>query len=244
MNERQYPVLFDGHDSDGNQLGLWAPDNNIRKLETMLEPCSDVLDIGSHKGDNSIYLAEKGHKVVALEENLGYIKDGMRIITNLGKLSVYHFFVEGSIEETQISKKFDAVICTSVLQMIKEEDVTKALDNIMTRTKDEGLNLLRVYTGTRSDQSRKPNLYLFEHGEIFDIYQKKGWKILDAQSIKKSLEYGYNPRGEETYLVGSFDTILAKKPRFIPTYNARPLDFWRRTNPDMADMIEAGTLHD
>lgn len=235
----EYPIMFDGIDADGNQLQLCSPSPLVKQLNSYLLPNSDVIDLGSHNGKNSYYLAEQGHNVVAVEENPEYINDGIKIIKGLGGLAVKHLFVESSIDDPQIYKQFDAVICTNVLQLVRKDLIPNALNTITKLTKPGGINLLRVYTGTHRDQFLKNDLNLFSPGEIFKIYQEKGWGFMDTKYCLRPMVYSH-----DGYVVSSSDTIFARKPLVVPTYEGRDIDYWRKINPSIANLIVEGIISD
>jgi 2-polyprenyl-3-methyl-5-hydroxy-6-metoxy-1,4-benzoquinol methylase len=109
------------------------------------EPC-DALDIGAGSGVDAAWLADKGHRVLAIEPTLEFRVAGMAmhpspliewIDDSLPALSV----------TTGLLRKFDLVMITAVWMHLDEEERGRAMRNVASMLKPDGVLLMSLRHG-------------------------------------------------------------------------------------------------
>jgi len=231
------PIYFDRANADGNQLIHWGPDKGTERLGELLPPQSSVLDVGAGSGSNSLYLAEQSHRVVALELNEGYARDGLHVANYLGSLAT-HLWVVGDAARPPIKGKFDAVACNKVLQFVDRHNAARTLNFLMNSTKPGGLNLVKVYTGSAEDQQKVLHRNLYGPTELSSHYKDNGWELehYDANTFPMTQE----ENGKWWY--SSYELFIARKPTFermIKMMTGADAEYWRRSDPDYYETLVA-----
>lgn len=170
----------------------------------MLQPESLIADIGSFQGDNGVYFANQGHKIVSVDIEYEPLAAGKQRAMELGTIAMRSYFINGDAQHLMFpNDKFDAVICMHMLQTIPE-GYQEALSEVTRITKPGGLNAVKVYAADPEVAATRPKYKIFESGELANFYQKIGWQTLN---YKEDLS---NKAGEEG--ISSYSQIIAQKP--------------------------------
>lgn len=107
-----------------------------RKIKT-------ILNAGCGSGEFSFILASEGYDVVGIDLDKDYIDLANK---NIKKLKIRNCsFVVSGIEDYKVSKKFDAVIATDVLEHIKDDK--KAIRKLVEFIKPKGVVVITVPAG-------------------------------------------------------------------------------------------------
>lgn len=146
------------------------------------------LDLGCGHGKNSIYLAEKGFNVTAIDVSYYSIKEA-RNLSNL---------VEWKVRDMKKIKseeaKYDLVVLTGSLHCLSTlEEVKSVMDNVKLSTKIGGYNVISVFNNDTQDlsgHSLKFRPLLLGHNEYLDLY--KDWKIIKNSNTVLEDEHPHN----------------------------------------------------
>jgi 2-polyprenyl-3-methyl-5-hydroxy-6-metoxy-1,4-benzoquinol methylase len=96
-----------------------------------LKSSMTVLDIGCGTGTIDLYLASKGFRVTGIDISVKAIDMAIKNAKNLGQSSRTQFMVS-EFPKTRIVQKYDAVICTEVLEHLKNDgDAVKFIFNLL-----------------------------------------------------------------------------------------------------------------
>lgn len=132
-----------------------------------------VLDVGSGYGHHSLFLAEQGFSVTALDTDEGSVEQLLK------QANEKNISIDASVGDVRtldtLSGQWDIVICTFVLHFLHDQEIEKAINNLKAATKPGGLCVVAVHTVENiTERSRKP--HLFEPDELEKLYTD--WEIL------------------------------------------------------------------
>lgn len=125
---------------------------------------STVLDLGSGKGRHTIFLAEKGFRVTAVEhtkEKLAELKKQAKI----EKVRIATKCID--VRKFRSSRKYDVVIATMLLHFLKKRQIKKIIARMKSYTKPNGLNVVSVLTDKHPKGFRP---HLFKKNELNQYY--------------------------------------------------------------------------
>lgn len=197
--EQEYNQIFSKKNTD------FKP-HAVRFLSDVLKYKKNgvALDIGAGLGQNSIFLAENGFHVEAIDisdESVRQIKEksaGLNISAR-----------KCDIKTGPLASKYDVVISAFILHHFTKKERNIFFKMIQKHTKQSGLNIISVFVAKEAPfektNERGYPLHLLKDGELKEIYS--GWQILNfEQAQSKPLDPSKPPLVEYT------ETILARKP--------------------------------
>lgn len=152
----------------------------------------DILDVGCCMGRNALYLANQGHVVVGISNQVEELMVGKE----LAKGSVQ--FVAGDARQLPIRGQFDVVVMNEVLHQLTKPEGWKSIQILQELTKPGGFHAVSDYTG-----NHPAALGTFE---LRQLYAKQGWEVIEYY---EEPETGFS-FGEED-LISSLATIVAAK---------------------------------
>ncbi len=129
-----------------------------------------VLDLGAGEGRDSVFLAKKGFKVLAVDSS----KYGIHKLNQLAKIhNVKLKSVVEDITKLKIKGNYDLIICNNVLHFLHRNDVYALIENIKKHTKKKGINVISAFF----DDDKIKFSFLFKKRELKSFYEN-GWEIL------------------------------------------------------------------
>lgn len=140
-----------------------------------------VLDLGCGTGLATFYLAEKGFHVDANDISdvaVAHVKK----IAHEKKLDSFISVESCSIADIlKRKKKFDIILCTSVLHIQKRKDAYLYLKQMVEKTKKGGIHVIAAITkqGDFFKMKHNKERFYIEELELFNYYKKQGWEILE-----------------------------------------------------------------
>lgn len=181
----------------------------IRDLTELLPQNSLVLDMGSGEGNNGNFIAQHGHRVVSVENDLDAAKNGHRILRAIGNAGIRNSFVSGDMLHPMFGdEQFDAVISTISLQHVTPiANAELALKKIMALTRPGGLNLVRVYIGDEQQRQMKSDRFsVFEPPQLETMYASENWTCVRKFKSPEPLKLDSNGG------IQSVAQVIVRKP--------------------------------
>lgn len=175
----------------------------VRDLAEHLTPHASILDLGAGRGENSIYLAEKGHEVTAVD----ILKAGLSRLRryaskhNMSIRTLTGDFTDNNLLR-QLDRKYDVIVMTNSLKFLMPEQVDKTLNYFMNLTAPGGhhaveTHLCRTHRKQKDIWKRTGHTYL-PPGKLAEIYDK--WKIKLYEEGETDWEqHGTGPKHRHQY---------------------------------------------
>ena len=137
-----------------------------------------VMEMGAGQGRNSVYLAEHGFNVSAMDISTVGIATIKRLAEEKG-LSIDARV--GDLRSLEAGENFDIFVCTYVLQHLGREEGPEIIRMIQEKTNAGGLNAISVFTKEGDLYREEPPLDNFYPalGELRELY--RGWNILEYE---------------------------------------------------------------
>jgi len=140
-----------------------------------------VLDIGAGEGRNSLFLAEKGFEVEAVDIS----EVGIKKLKNSAKEKELKIKVKiADLNEIDLDDSYDMIVCSFITHHFIRDDVVRLFEKMKKHTNYNGLNVISSFTKDGDFFSANPTTdkYYPAKGEIKDFY--KDWAILEYREEK------------------------------------------------------------
>jgi tellurite methyltransferase len=134
-----------------------------------------LLDLGTGEGRNAIFLAKKGFDVTGVDISSSGIK---KFLSLAKKLKVKVKGIVQDITKFKFDKKYDVIISTATLHFLPKSKIKSVINKMKKYTKEDGLNLISVFTVKDPGFKKSKKIYYFKEGELKKFYEDKNWKIL------------------------------------------------------------------
>lgn len=193
------------------KYGLSAPHSEVRRLLPELEAAQGktVLDLGSGRGRNSFFLAERGFAVTAVDHSETAIET-LRTIQKAEGLEVAAHVYDinrATLGDVLVDGAVDHIVSTVVFQFLEKARVQAIIADMKARTRSGGLHLLVAPLSTMEVPCPLTFPTLFEQDELRDHY--RDWELI---RYEESLgEFHKRDEDGERYKA-LFATIVARKP--------------------------------
>lgn len=177
------------------------PNKLLAQNLDLLKGFQVVVDLGCGEGRDSLFLAEQGFKVIAVDKSsvgLNKIKEGYIATFN----SDIKTFLSGY-------PLFSVFIAMNSLQFINEDNIYQTIRLLQSKTKSKGINMITSFIAENEDQKKvvvKKGMYFFSPNELRKFYEGEGWKILHYKEYLGEWETHGEPKHRH-YIV----ELIAKK---------------------------------
>lgn len=128
-----------------------------------------ALDAGCGNGRNSVYLAQKGWSVTAIDTDQEVIKQLNKVLKK-ENLNIKTY--QQDLRDSDSNIKFDLVVCLMMLHFLPQKDIKPVIESLKAKTKIGGINIVTVFTNENPNGIRP---YLFAPNELREFY--KDWQI-------------------------------------------------------------------
>ncbi len=162
-------------------FGGGKPSPELYGLVNRLPQGAKVLDLGCGEGRNSLFFAENGLDVTAVDiseagiAKLRHLADrkGLFVVTEVQDMRSYIF-----------KDSYDLIVAHGCLHLIERECWMSLLDKIRTHTNPGGYNVIAVFTDKipPPDDIKEFTVGLFHERELFQLYE--GWRIILQESYE------------------------------------------------------------
>jgi tellurite methyltransferase len=147
---------------------ILGPNEKVIDVAKLIQS-GTVLDLGAGQGRDSIFLAEKGFDVTAVERDHSQVEILETKNANLDhKVNV----IESDINTFESGQQYDIIVSDMVLHFMSPEEVVETIKKIQNMTKEGGYNIIVAYSD-KNPPGKRP--YLFRHNELLEYY--KDWEI-------------------------------------------------------------------
>ena len=163
-----------------------------------------VADIGAGRGQNAVFLGEKGFEVDALDFSEESVKRIKEMTNQIPSITAKEF----DVKKSTLEKDYDVILCNFTLHHFNKSERDGFFSEIKKHTKNDGLNLISALVsvdGTGAVKHDDVDIFYLQAGELKNIYSD--WEIL---KFKQEKDETTNPKTGETE-IDFLEFILAKK---------------------------------
>ena len=153
------------------------PHNLVIDSIQHLSSKAKVLDLGCGEGKDSFFLAKNNFNVTAVD----FSEKGIRKLNDFAKKEKLDITTDVSDIKSYLEdcEKFDAIFVMNVLQFIDGKNISNVINQIQSKTKPNGLNVIASFVAETPKQKKmvlSKGRYFFDESELKELY--KDWKIL------------------------------------------------------------------
>jgi cyclopropane fatty-acyl-phospholipid synthase-like methyltransferase len=171
---------------------IGRPQKEFVRLEEKKELTGDVLDIGCGTGENAMFLAKKGHKVLGIDSAPLAIKKAKQKSTERGIRA--DFMVWDALRLGELEFKFDSAIDCGFFHVLSDEGRAVYEKNLKAVLKPGGKYFMLVFSEEEPDWGGPRRVTRDEIRATF----AKGWQVKSIQ--KAAFESLYNDDGGHAWL--------------------------------------------
>lgn len=147
----------------------------------------NILIMGIGYGRNGKYFIENGYNVDGVEYSEEAINLGKQFCPEIN-------FINGSVLDMALPKKYDAIFCYSVMHLFTENDRFKLLDNCINHCIKNGIIVISCFstkdktfgTGSKIEE----NTYEIKQGKIVHFFDEK--EIINISDKLENILYDYS----------------------------------------------------
>lgn len=189
---------------------LTAPHSEVRKLLPHLGPPMGqrVLDLGSGRGRNSLFLHDHGFVPAAVdksEKSIATLEDIQAQENIAFDTRVY------DINLAHLGESYHHIMSTVVFQFLDPTRVAAIIDDMQSSTLSGGVNLIVAPVDTAEMPCPIPFSFCFEQGQLRNFYQ--GWEMITYEETPGEF-HRRDEHGQRYRAI--FATMVARKP-WAPT---------------------------
>ena len=190
-------------DDSVSTFGL-RPNQEVQDLCPSFKQNCSILEVGCGEGKNSLFLAEKGFKVHAVDIS----ESAIQKVNRLSLERKLELTTQAQDLRTFVfNKSYDVIISYGTLHFVEKKDWKLFIEKAKENTKPGGYNIMQIFT---NKVPASPDIASFAVGlaneeELFSLY--KGWEVL------KTIAHVFDDEhpGVEKHKHAS-NKIVAKKP--------------------------------
>ena len=162
-----------------------------------------ALDLGCGQGRNTLFLAQHGFEVTAVDQN----ELALEILQSIVEQEDLEMTVGlYDINSANLKQSYDLIVSTVVLMFLQADRIPAIIRNMQDQTNPGGYNLIVCAMDTEDYPCQVPFSFTFKEGELADYY--KDWEL-----VKYNENPGHLHRRDENgnRIALRFATMLAKK---------------------------------
>lgn len=205
MNESRkkfYNELY--KDADEDVFGSGKPINIVQQIPALISG-GDALDVGCGMGRHSIYLAQQGFRVTAID----FSEEGIQKL--LERAVRGRLRITASVEDIETwmpTAKFDALVVSYVFHQIQKKSFHTLLPALMQHTNLGGIHAIAAFTedGDFFRKNLDTDTWYAKPGELKALY--KDWEII---SYKENEGASYIKGPDGTPFINTTAFLLARK---------------------------------
>lgn len=204
MSKEKYEKIYSEHEC---VFGL-EPTPIVKKIPKYIAS-GKVIDLGAGEGRNSLFLAEKGLEVTAIDsasvavEKLKKFAKDRKVKLNA---------LVGDVRTLEIPEGEDLILAILIFHHFSRQEALETIEKMKVATREGGLNVLNVIKKDSDFYRNDPSTDRFyvEQGELEQIY--KDWEILERSARKWE---AFQKRPDGSLMFNTSEEIIARKPADI-----------------------------
>jgi SAM-dependent methyltransferase len=187
------------HEAERLQRHQLERDITLRYLETYLPPAGRILEIGAATGIYTLWLAQRGHSITAVDLSAGLQAEARKRIQELGLQAQVDFHLADARDLSAIpGQDFDAVLLMGPMyHLVLEEDRRAALQQALNRLRSAGVLF---------------SAWISRLGILGDLICKVPEWIEEKEEVRAIIERGRDPEGQHP---GAFRGYFARVDELI-----------------------------
>lgn len=185
-------------------FGAGEPIEIVHQIPKLLTG-GKVLVVGCGMGRHSIYLAQQGFQVTAID----FSEEGIEKLQK--RAATEQFSISSSVEDLETWKPteyFDAVVVSYVFHQIPKQAFTTLLSALQHHTNTDGIHAIAAFTkdGAFFRENPEADSWYANAGELKFLY--KNWEIISYEE-QEGASYKKSPDGKPYKNTTAF--VLARK---------------------------------
>ena len=176
QTKKESSAMAHTDDYFAERYGLTLPHSELREMGSQLTG-GHALDVGCGRGRNSLFLADHGFTVDALDINQRNI-EFLQQIADTENMPGIHAEVRDFNQQPSFQGAnaiYDLVVSTVVMMFLQPTTIATLISNMQKATQPGGRNLI-VSAMTTDDMPCPVDFpFVFQHNELLDLYT--GWQI-------------------------------------------------------------------
>lgn len=157
---------------------IGEPQPEIVKLERSGALKGDILDVGCGTGDNAIYLAQQGYRVMAIDFEEGVLNRACKNAQRLG--TDVAFKVHNALELSRLDQRFDTVIDSATFHTFSDSERSRYPASLASIANKNAVFWLLSFSDreVRSSGPRRASIK-----EIADVFASH-WDVINVQPVR------------------------------------------------------------
>lgn len=208
-SEKTKDYYNDLYSEKDDVFGNGAPLKEVEVLAENLKSGS-VIELGAGQGRNSLYLAQKGFRVRAVELSwVGAAKIKQQAIEKQVDLDI----VVADITTYQFQENFDGFVTTFVLHHIEKKDAIDLIGKMKEHTNEAGLHIVATFMNKGDLKGVEQDKFKPEENELKELYSD--WDILTytEKDTRMNLPDGAAIQNFTATIIAKKKTKAKKNPR-------------------------------
>ena len=140
-----------------------------------LRQTGSVLDLGAGFGRHSLFLADQGFTVTAVEQEE---KKLVKLTDKASRIGVNIKTITSDLVTFVPSEKYDIILCIMALHFLNTSEVARVIAMMQKCTNKDGLNVITSYTEGNPTNLRTS---FFKKDELKNMY--KDWDIIKYEEV-------------------------------------------------------------
>jgi tellurite methyltransferase len=148
-----------------------------------------AFDAGCGSGRNSLFLAQQGYDVLGVSNDPAEIQLATRRAAALGTVAGRCTFQVADLQSMTIHGNYDLMLNNEVWHLMPRPAAADLLRRQRLHTKNGGLHVVSGYLWQSGLSSQNNVTHCLRPDELYDTYDRAGWKVLHYDEDIKPLQY-------------------------------------------------------
>ena len=200
---KTYDILYEKNDNFWGCEESNAAQELVKNLGVNDGVIYNILEIGCGEGRDSIYFAQQGYNVTAVDSS----KEGIKVLNSISRNKGFKInTIVSNIENYTLNQEFDAIFSIGTLHYVKATERIKLFERMKTKTKNNGINVISIFCKkpfVKEMRTKEEADNLFESGEL--MYYYRDWEIISIEEKIKDCTSNNMPHRHVK------NTIIARK---------------------------------
>jgi tellurite methyltransferase len=182
-----------------------TPNKNLQAIWSQLPLRGEVLDLGFGRGHDSLFLADEGFNVTAIDKDRNNCDQLARIISEKGIKNIQ--MICKNIEDFEIGKeKYSLINAINVIQFLEKSSGLEMIQKIKRGIINGGYVIINAFTKQDPMFSRRPQNCIFDKDELKNLFADFEIIIYEEKIVDDHGHHGYEQPHQHGIVL-----IIAKK---------------------------------